>query len=123
MAFNKYYQDELSYLRELGVEFSRQNPGLSKFLSEEGNDPDVERLFEGVAFLTGRLRQKLDDQLPEVTHSLTSLLWPHYLRPLPAMSILEYKPIASALTEGKTIKRGELVRSVEVEGTPCQFKT
>jgi type VI secretion system protein ImpG len=123
MAFNKYYQDELSYLRELGVEFSRQNPGLSKFLSEEGNDPDVERLFEGVAFLTGRLRQKLDDQLPEVTHSLTSLLWPHYLRPLPAMSILEYKPIASALTEGKTIQRGELVRSVEVDGTPCQFKT
>lgn len=123
MAFNKYYQDELSYLRELGVEFSRQNPGLSKFLSEEGNDPDVERLFEGVAFLTGRLRQKLDDQLPEVTHSLTSLLWPHYLRPLPAMSILEYKPITSALTEGKTIQRGELVRSVEVDGTPCQFKT
>ena len=123
MAFNKYYQDELSYLRELGVEFSRQNPGLSKFLSEEGNDPDVERLFEGVAFLTGRLRQKLDDQLPEITHSLTSLLWPHYLRPLPAMSILEYKPVTSALTEGKRIERGELVRSVEVEGTACQFKT
>ncbi|MCV6610323.1 MAG: type VI secretion system baseplate subunit TssF [Amphritea sp.] len=123
MAFNKYYQDELSYLRELGVEFSRQNPGLSKFLSEEGNDPDVERLFEGVAFLTGRLRQKLDDQLPEVTHSLTSLLWPHYLRPLPAMSILEYKPVPSAVTEGKTISRGEMVRSVEVDGTACQFRT
>ena len=123
MAFNKYYQDELSYLRELGVEFSRQNPGLSKFLSEEGNDPDVERLFEGVAFLTGRLRQKLDDQLPEVTHSLANLLWPHYLRPLPAMSILEYKPVPSALTEGKTVARGELVKSVKVEGTACQFKT
>jgi len=123
MAFNKYYQDELSYLRELGVEFSRQNPGLSKFLSEEGNDPDVERLFEGVAFLTGRLRQKLDDELPEITHSLTSLLWPHYLRPLPAMSILEYKPVTSALTEGKRIERGEMVRSVSVEGTNCQFRT
>ncbi|WP_261845080.1 type VI secretion system baseplate subunit TssF [Aliamphritea ceti] len=123
MAFNKYYQDELSYLRELGVEFSHQNPGLSKFLSEEGNDPDVERLFEGVAFLTGRLRQKLDDQLPEITHSLTSLLWPHYLRPLPAMSILEYKPVTSALTEGKKISKGEMVRSVEVDGTACQFRT
>ena len=110
MAFNKYYQDELSYLRDMGAEFSRQNPGLAKFLSEEGNDPDVERLFEGVSFLTGRLRQKLDDELPEVTHALLGLLWPHYLRPLPSMSVLEFKPIENALIEGKRIRRGEEVQ-------------
>ncbi len=123
MAFNKYYQDELSYLRDMGAEFSRQNPGLSKFLSEEGNDPDVERLFEGVSFLTGRLRQKLDDELPEVTHALLGLLWPHYLRPLPSMSVLEFKPIANALIEGKRIPRGEAVQSVEVENTHCRFRS
>lgn len=123
MAFNKYYQDELSYLREMGSLFSQQNPGLARYLSEQGRDPDVERLFEGFAFLTGRLRQKLDDELPEVTHSLINLLWPHYLKPLPAMSVLEFKPIANALTEGKRIERGAQVQSVEVEGTSCQFRT
>ncbi|MBQ0757236.1 MAG: type VI secretion system baseplate subunit TssF [Amphritea sp.] len=123
MAFNKYYQDELSYLRDMGSEFSRQNPGLAKFLSEEGNDPDVERLFEGVSFLTGRLRQKLDDELPEVTHALLGLLWPHYLRPLPSMSVLEFKPIENALIEGKRIARGEEVQSVEVENTSCRFRS
>jgi len=123
MAFNKYYQDELSYLREMGALFSQQNPGLSRYLSEAGSDPDVERLFEGFAFLTGRIRQKLDDELPEVTHSLINLLWPHYLRPLPAMSILEFKPIANALTEGRRIDRGAEVQSVEVEGTSCRFRT
>ena len=73
MSFNKYYQDELNYLRELGNVFSASNPGLSRFLSEDGDDPDVERLLEGFAFLTGRLRQKLDDELPEVSHSLSNL--------------------------------------------------
>ncbi|NQZ31399.1 MAG: type VI secretion system baseplate subunit TssF [Oceanospirillaceae bacterium] len=123
MAFNKYYLDELSYLREMGSLFSQQNPGLSRYLSEEGQDPDVERLFEGFAFLTGRLRQKLDDELPEVTHSLINLLWPHYLRPIPSMSILEFYPIANALTDGQTIKQGATIQSVEVEGTNCQFRT
>ena len=58
MAFNKYFQDELSYLREMGSLFSQQNPGLSRYLSEEGQDPDVERLFEGFAFLNGQVAPK-----------------------------------------------------------------
>ena len=74
MALNKYFQDELNYLRELGAAFSEYNPSLAKLLSEEGDDPDVERLFEGFAFLTGRIRQKLDDEIPEVSHSLIELL-------------------------------------------------
>ncbi|STI88087.1 type VI secretion protein [Escherichia coli] len=28
----------------------------------------------------GSLREKLDDDLPELTEGLVSLLWPHYLR-------------------------------------------
>ena len=69
------------------------------------------------------MRQKLDDEMPELTHSLMNLLWPHYLRPVPSMSILEFTPIANALTEGQFIDRGAQVQSVEVEGTHCQFRT
>ena len=58
---NTYYQDELDYLRELGREFARDNPEIAHALGAPGSDPDVERLLEGVAFLTGRIRQKLDD--------------------------------------------------------------
>lgn len=59
--FNKYYQDELSYLREMGREFSQAHPDAAPYLSEAGADPDVERLLEGFAFLSGRIRQRLDD--------------------------------------------------------------
>jgi len=121
-AFNRYYLDELVALRELGREYSRANPSLAPFFDTPGRDPDVERVLEGVAFLCGRLRQKLDDELPEITHSLFSLLWPNYLRTIPSCSIVRYQPEAN-LTWSVTIPRGTLVESVAVEGTKCRFQT
>ncbi len=121
--FNRYYQDEILYLRELGAEFARAHPTAAHFLSSPGSDPDVERLLEGFAFLSARVRQKLDDEVPEVTHGLLSMLWPHYLRPIPSMSILEFQPVLPALRQSQTVKRGVSVQSVPVEGTPCQFQT
>jgi type VI secretion system protein ImpG len=123
VSFNRYYQDELSYLRELGKEFSDANPKLAPYLAERGNDPDVERLLEGFAFLTGRLRQKLDDDLPELTHSMIELLWPHYLRPVPSMSVIQFQPVTNAVTETKRIPRGVEVDSIPVAGTRCRFRT
>ena len=96
MSFNHYYQSELSALRQAGKRFAERNPALAPFLGQSGRDPDVERLLEGFAFLTGRLRQKLDDELPELTHSLMHLLWPNYMRPLPAFSMLRFDPLRRA---------------------------
>jgi type VI secretion system protein ImpG len=123
VPFNEHYQDELDFLHKLGAEFARANPQLAPFLTGDGNDPDVERLLEGFAFLTGRIRQKLDDELPELTHSLISLLWPHFLRPVPSMAILQFQPIPRTISEKKRILRGTEVDSVPVEGTPCRFQT
>jgi len=121
--FNKYYQDELSYLRQLGEEFARAYPKLAPMLAESGADPDVERLLEGFAFLSGRIRQKLDGDLPELAHNFVNLLWPHYLRPIPSATILEFDPSGGALQDTQTIPRGTAVESVPVEGTRCRFQT
>jgi type VI secretion system protein ImpG len=123
MSFNRYYQDELSYLRELGAEFARENPNLAPFLSRESSDPDVERLLEGFAFLTGRLRQKLDDELPELTHSLLQLMWPHFLRPIPAMTVVQFEPLADAGGEERLVPRGVEIASRPLDGTSCKFRT
>ncbi|MDX1693081.1 MAG: type VI secretion system baseplate subunit TssF [Ketobacteraceae bacterium] len=122
MSFNRYFHDELTALRDLGKEFSLKNPRLAPFLADEAQDPDVERLLEGVAFLTGRLRQKLDDELPEITHSLMALLWPGFLRPVPSMSVVQFTPIIS-LSEPQTVKKGTEIDSIPVDGTPCRFRT
>ena len=73
-------------------------------------------------FLTGRLRQKLDDELPEITHGLFSALWPNYLRPVPAASIVQYQTTDNA-TGATAIPRGTQVESVPVDGIRCRFQT
>ncbi len=121
--FNKYYQDELSYLRELGSEFAAAYPGIAPMLAEAGGDPDVERLLEGVAFLTGKLRQKIDDEIPEVIHSIAAMLFPHYIRQIPATSIVEFSPLPNVVRENVTVERGTEVGSVHVDDTSCRFRT
>ncbi len=122
MSFNKYFKDELTAIHELGKVFAERNPRLAPFLAVEGQDPDVERLMEGFAFLTGRLKQKLDDELPELTHSLMSLMWPHFLRPIPSMAILQFEPLPS-LSGNQVIVKGTELQSQKVDGTSCRFQT
>ena len=53
-----YYESELRFLRDLGGEFARAHPGVAGRLALDANacaDPYVERLLEGVAFLTARI--------------------------------------------------------------------
>ena len=119
---NRFYQQELSYLRELAVEFSQAHPALAPMLSGPSQDPDVERLLEGSAFLTGMVRQKLDDEFPEVVHGLMRLIFPHYLRPLPSSAIVVFTPKAG-LREVLTIPAGTSLASVPVDGTKCLFNT
>ena len=122
MTLDRYFQSELSALRQLGRRFSERNPALAPFLVEAGQDPDVERLLEGFAFLTARLRQKLDDELPELTHSLMHLLWPHYMRPIPAFSILQFDPLKRA-GPGVRVGRDTAVESATIHGERCRFRT
>lgn len=123
MPFNKYFQDELAYLREMGREFSSAYPALAPMLAERGGDPDVERLLEGFAFLSGRIREKLDDELPELMLTVSQLLFPQLVRPLPATSILEFEPLPNGLREARVIPAGTEVQSIPVDGTRCRFRT
>ncbi len=121
--YNTYYQEELAFLRDMGREFAAANPTIAHMLESAGADPDVERLLEGFAFLTGRVRQKLDDEIPELFQSMMSLLWPHYLRPVPSTGVLMFQPQADQLSGVALAPRGTEVESVPVEGTPCRFRT
>lgn len=119
----RYYQDELRYLREMGKEFAEQHPEAAPLLLEAGADPSVERLLEGFAFLTARIREKLDDELPEFTVALLEAMLPHLLRPVPSLTILQFQPLAKAFNEVTRVPRGAVVDSVPVDGTRCRFTT
>ncbi|WP_321800923.1 type VI secretion system baseplate subunit TssF [Caballeronia sp. J97] len=120
--FNRYYQDELNKLKGLGAEFARANPAIAPMLSGTSADPDVERLLEGVAFLTGLTRQKLDDQFPEFIQELTNLLFPHYLRPVPASTLIGFSTKGQR-PQSARVAAGTELASVPVDGTSCRFRT
>lgn len=124
----RYYDAEMRYLLEAGEEFARAHPEQAAMLNLDkagARDPYVERLFEGFAFLMGRLREKLDDDLPELTEGLVSLLWPHYLRTIPSMSVVEFTPDWREMKEPMHIDKGFEVNSRPIgeKGTRCRYTT
>lgn len=120
---SKYYESELAYLREMGREFALVHPSTAGLLAERGSDPDVERLLEGFAFLTARIRERVDDAVPAIVHGLVQLLLPHYLRPVPATSIVQYQPSLRALRGVTPVPRGSRLAAKPLQGTSCEFRT
>lgn len=123
MSLKERFAEELRYLRELGADFAQDNPELARFLGKESSDPGVERLLEGFAFLTAKLRLKLDDDLPELTHSLLQMLWPNYLRPLPSATIIQFTPLEYSLSEPHRIPKGARLFAKQVGGVSCEYRT
>jgi type VI secretion system protein ImpG len=125
-----YYERELAFVRQMGVEFAQKYPKVASRLLLEPDkceDPHVERLVEAFAFLAARVHLRLDDDFPEVTESLLNVLYPHYLAPVPSMSVVQFAVDAeqAKLTAGYHIPRESALHSPPVQGTGtrCRFRT
>lgn len=120
--YKAFYTDELRRLRHYSQEFARENPAIAPMLGTPSVDPDIERLLEGVAFLNGHTRQKLEDEFPEIAQELTSILMPQILRPVPAATMMVFEPKAS-LKETAVIPAGTDLAAKPREGVSCRFST
>jgi type VI secretion system protein ImpG len=123
-----YYERELTFLRQMGVEFAGKYPKIASRLVLEPDkceDPHVERLLEAFAFLAARVHLKIEDEFPEITEALLSIVYPHYIRPIPSMSVVQFQVDTQpgGLTSPQPIKAGSLLNSRPVGGVPCQFRT
>ncbi len=101
-----HFERELTYLRYLSADFARKYPKVAGRLlledSGKSEDPHVARLMESFAFIAARIHTKLDDEFPEIIESLFTIVYPHYLRPMPSASIvqLQLDPEQGRLTSG-----------------------
>jgi type VI secretion system protein ImpG len=123
-----YYEQELTYLRKLGAEFAQRYPKVASRLRLEPaqcEDPHVERLLEGFAFVAARLHRRLDEDFPEVSEALLEMLHPQLVRPVPSMAVveLELDPAQGILPGGFRVPRGSRLQSRPVQGVPCEFRT
>ena len=126
----RHYESELSYLREMGAEFAQSFPKIAARLGMDGVevlDPYIERLLEGVAFLSARVQLELELQHPNFTSQLLEIVYPHYLTPTPSMMVAAVIPDMAnpALADGFVLPRHTTIRSALTVGlqTPCQFRT
>jgi type VI secretion system protein ImpG len=120
-----YYNRELAYLRKLAGEFAERHPkiaGRLRLSGEATDDPHVERLLQGFAFIAARIHRKLDDDFPELTQGLLEVLYPHYLAPIPSMAIVQMtaKPDLASPLE---VKAGTLIDAGPIGGESCRFHT
>ncbi|MDR2123369.1 MAG: type VI secretion system baseplate subunit TssF [Desulfovibrio sp.] len=122
MVTTRYYQRELEYLRVLAAEFARAHPAVAPLLSGPSSDPDVERLLEGTAYLTGQMMQKLDEGYDRIAENLCSLVLPQLLRDIPSCTVTAFNP-KTALSETLVLPKGTRTASVEVGGVSCIFST
>ncbi|MDR0786994.1 MAG: type VI secretion system baseplate subunit TssF [Gemmatimonadota bacterium] len=123
-----YYNRELAFLRRTGADFARQYPKVAgRLLLEPAKceDPHVERLLEGFAFLAARVHHRIDDDFPEISEALLDIIFPQYTRPIPSMSVVQFQldPEQGKSPAGIRIARETELFSRPVGGSPCQFRT
>ncbi|MCM0082097.1 type VI secretion system baseplate subunit TssF [Geomonas sp. Red32] len=119
---DRFFQQELALFHDLAAEFASAHPALAPLLDKDKNDADVERLLEGAVFQNSLLLQKLEGDFPALVHTLVQLILPHYLRPVPATTLIAYTPHPSQSCP-VTVPAGTRFASAPVDGTPCLFTT
>src|SRR3977135_485517 len=123
-----YYERELTHIRKMAVTFSQKYPKIAARIHLEPNkceDPHVERMLEGFSFLAARVHLKIDDDFPEISEAMMSVVYPQFVRPIPSMSVVEFQldQEKGQLTTGLPIARGSTLYSKPVNGIPCKFRT
>ncbi|MEO3999648.1 type VI secretion system baseplate subunit TssF [Mesorhizobium sp. CAU 1732] len=124
-GFLQRYNDELAALRRRASRFAESFPkiaGRLRVTGEIADDPHVERLIQSFAYSAARIRQKLDDEFPELTSGLLETLYPHYLAPIPSMSIVRFTP-GDTLAGVQTVPRHTEILAEPIGGETCRFRT
>lgn len=121
----RLFRQEHRSLDEEGAEFAADFPEAARFLDQgkvEDRDPYVERLTEGFAFLTARIRETLEAEEDGLTHHLLDLLVPYLQQPIPSIAVLEfhprrYFPSPTLVSAGAQVRTSPLLET----RTPCRF--
>lgn len=129
MNFLDHYNDELRQLRDAGARFSKEHPQVASALGlhpDAVTDPFVERLLEGVAYLSARVQTRLDRECAEFAQQALGRVCPLFMAATPAISSFAFHPDLDSpeAFRGSTLPRGSLI-SARLPGRklPVTFAT
>ena len=121
-----YYEKELAFIRQLGAEFADEHPKIAGRLginTDTIDDPHVSRLIESFAYMNARIQHKIDDDFPELSDALLNVLFPHYQRPIPSMSIVNFKADEEQLESTYRLDKDTLLETEQFQGETVRFST
>jgi type VI secretion system protein ImpG len=124
---HQYFESEMRLLQEAAQEFAEYYPEQASMLNLKAlkdRDPYIERLLEGMAYLTAHVKKRIDDGVPDISENILRQICPSLIRLYPSTCVLEFKP-KTTLQKTEQIKRGTEVKSrlVGKYGTQCRFTT
>lgn len=124
----KLYNEELHFIREMGKIFARNHPKVAGHLDlarGDCQDPYVERLLEGFAFLTSRIQLQYEEDFPEFSQHLLDIIYPDFLAPLPSMTVVQFNPEAELQDQGFELPRKTRLLSPRIseKKVQCEFQT
>ena len=103
----------------MGKEFAAQYPKIASRLALDTTDipdPYVERLLEGVSFLTARTQLKLDAEYPRFVQRILEVVYPDFINQKPAAAIVNLEPTSQYNADViNLLERGKTLRSLPID--------
>ena len=123
-----FFKREKTFLRKIAHEFALKFPKVAGHLnlgSHDSGDPQVERLIESFAFLTGNIQQVIEGEFPEISTALLSILYPNLVNPVPSMSVARFDVAHGDIPVGSEalVPRFARLFGEATSGMTCHFRT
>lgn len=123
----EFFENEMQDFAASASEFARAYPEQAALLNLESltdRDPYVERLFEGMAFLTAGIRKRLDQGVPELASQLLQQMAPSLEQTYPSSCVIEFTLPDDAATP-VIVNKGQRVtaRNLGPDQIACHFTT
>ncbi|RKG29639.1 type VI secretion system baseplate subunit TssF [Acinetobacter tianfuensis] len=123
-----YYEKQLQEFAQQSRDFANKYPKIAQRLSlnqEQIDDPHIERLIQAFSLVAARIDKKLADSYDVFTHALFEVMFPQYLKPFPACSIVSFEDInkIKALTDIHEIPSASILKAKSIRGVQCEYRT
>ena len=120
-----YYEKQLQEFGQQSREFAQKYPKIAQRLSlnqEQIDDPHIERLIQAFSLVAARIDKKLADSYEVFTRSLFEVMFPQYIKPFPACSVVSFEDIKKVkqLNEAHEIPQSTTLKSRSFKGVACQ---
>ncbi|TFW33581.1 type VI secretion system baseplate subunit TssF [Massilia horti] len=128
----RYFQHELVMNDALRDDFTRRHPSLASSLGMAGagaeQDPHIQQLLQAIALMNAHTAMRIDAGHDWLTEALLHMNYPHYLRPFPSCTIVQFdagdtERGAHTLETVTSVQRGTLLLGPVSEKVRCQFRT